>query len=210
MTAAAPNAKPDRAKPDRAKSDRTRLNRDAWIAGAVALLAERGVNAVKVEPLARRLGVTKGSFYWHFKNRPALLAAILSRWEEKQTDLLIRIADHPGATPAERLRMLLEMTVGGFADPEFRSAEIAIRNWSRNDADALMAVRAVDARRSVYIENFFIALGFSEAAARTRGGLFQGLLLGEALLVRDETEADRVARVGRSLNLLVGRQRSEG
>jgi len=210
MTAAAPNAKPDRAKSDRAKSDRTRLNRDAWIAGAVALLAERGVNAVKVEPLARRLGVTKGSFYWHFKNRPALLAAILSRWEEKQTDLLIRIADHPGATPAERLRMLLEMTAGGFADPEFRSAEIAIRNWSRNDADALMAVRAVDARRSVYIENFFIALGFSEAAARTRGGLFQGLLLGEALLVRDETEADRVARVGRSLNLLVGRQRSEG
>lgn len=205
MTAAAPNAKPDRAKPDR-----TRLNRDAWIVGAVALLAERGVNAVKVEPLARRLGVTKGSFYWHFKNRPALLASILSRWEEKQTDLLIRIADHPGATPAERLRMLLEMTVGGFADPEFRSAEIAIRNWSRNDADALMAVRAVDARRSVYIENFFIALGFSEAAARTRGGLFQGLLLGEALLVRDETEADRVARVGRSLNLLVGRQRSEG
>ncbi len=205
MTNEAPSTGPNRVGPGR-----PRLNRDAWIAGALALLAERGVNAVKVEPLARRLGVTKGSFYWHFKDRPALLAAILARWEERQTDLLIRIADHPGASPAERLRMLLEMTVGGFADREFRNAEIAIRNWSRNDPDARMAVRAVDARRSVYIENFFIALGFTEAAARTRAGLFQGLLLGEALLVRDETGEDRTARVGRSLNLLVGRHRGDG
>ena len=198
------------AKAPRARPERPRLDRDAWIAGAVALLAERGVSAVKVEPLARRLGVTKGSFYWHFKDRPALLAAILARWEDKQTDLLIRIAGHPGASPSERLRMLLEMTVGTFADREFRSAEIAIRNWSRSDPAATVAVRAVDARRSVYIENFFIALGFTEAAARTRTGLFQGLLLGEALLVRDETEEDRAARVGRSLNLLVGRHRSAG
>ena len=209
MTAEAPDARPDRAKPDRARLDRPRLTGDAWIRGAVELLAERGVNAVKIEPLARRLGVTKGSFYWHFKDRPALLAAILARWEERQTDLLVRIAGHPGATPAERLRLLLEMTVGAHAEPEFCNAEIAIRNWSRTDPAALVAVRAVDARRSVYIENFFVALGFTEAAARTRAGLYQGLLLGEALLVRDESEEDRAARVGRSLNLLAGRHRSE-
>ena len=204
---------PDRTGPGRKRPDRPRLNprlnRDDWIGGAVALLAERGVNAVRIEPLARRLGVTKGSFYWHFRDRPALLAAILARWEERQTDLLVRIAGHAGATPAERLRLLLEMTVGAHADREFRNAEIAIRNWSRNDPAATVAVRSVDARRSVYIENFFIALGFSEAAARTRAGLFQGLLLGEALLVRDESDEDRTARVGRSLNLLAGRHRSE-
>ena len=102
------------------------------------------------------------------------------------------------------------MTVGAYADREIRNAEIAIRNWSRDDQAAMVAVRSVDARRSVYIENFFIALGFSEAAARTRTGLFQGLLLGEALLVRDESEEDRATRVGRSLNLLAGRHRSEG
>ncbi len=183
---------------------RPRLDRDAWIGGALALLAERGVDAVKIEPLARRLGVTKGSFYWHFRNRRALLTAVLARWEERQTDLLIRIADHPGAAPDERLHMLLEATVGAFADTAFRSAEIAIRNWSRDDAEARMAVRAIDARRSVYIENFFIALGFAEAEARTRAGLFLGLLLGEAMLVRDETADERAARIGRSLALLAG------
>ena len=193
-----------RARLDRPRLDRPRLNRDAWIGGALTLLAESGVNTVKIEPLARRLGVTKGSFYWHFRDRPALLAAILSRWEEKQTDLLIRIADHPGASPDERLRLLLEMTVGAFADSAFRSAEIAIRNWSRNDPEAQMAVRAVDARRSVYIENFFAALGFAEPEAKARADLFQGLLLGEALLVRDETAEERAARTARSVNLLAG------
>ncbi len=200
MSAEAPHARPGR----------TRLNPDAWIGGAIELLAERGVNAVKIEPLARRLGVTKGSFYWHFRDRPALLAAILARWEGRQTDLLVRIAGHADASPAERLRLLLEMTVGAYADPEFRNAEIAIRNWSRTDPAATVAVRAVDARRSVYIENFFIGLGFTETAARTRAGLFQGLLLAEALLVRDETAEDRTARVGRSVDLLAGRHRSEG
>ena len=201
---------PDRTGPGRTGPHRPRLNRDAWIGGAIELLAGRGVDAVRIEPLARRLGVTKGSFYWHFKDRPALLAAILARWEENQTDLLVRIAGHADATPAERLRLLLEMTAGTHADRAFRNAEIAIRNWSRNDPAATVAVRSVDARRSVYIENFFVALGFGEAAARTRAGLFQGLLLGEALLVRDESEEDRVARIGCSLTLLAGRRRSEG
>ncbi|SDG45851.1 transcriptional regulator, TetR family [Luteibacter sp. 22Crub2.1] len=67
---------------DGAKNERVRLSAEDWEDGALALIAEQGVGALAVEALARRLGVTKGSFYWHFRTREALLQAALERWEE--------------------------------------------------------------------------------------------------------------------------------
>jgi len=187
-----------------ADTETGKLHRDDWIRGALLLMAEGGVNAVKIEPLAKRMGVTKGSFYWHFKNRPALLSAILEYWEEQQTETLIRIADDFDRSPSEKLRTLYETTVGPDADSDVRNVELAIRDWSRGDAVALMAVRSVDARRSVYVENFFMALGCTETEAKARAGLFHGLLFSESLLARDEGADERSDRVERSLDLLVG------
>src|SRR5512145_1401917 len=84
MTTAATkhNNKSDRPGQERPPQERTgRLSADDWAAAALDLIAEQGVAAVAVEPLARRLGVTKGSFYWHFPSREALLSAALERWE---------------------------------------------------------------------------------------------------------------------------------
>lgn len=64
-----------------AKPERTRLSAEDWEEAALQLIAEQGVNAVAVEALARQLGVTKGSFYWHFRTREALVQAALERWE---------------------------------------------------------------------------------------------------------------------------------
>ena len=92
------------AKPERAG----RLSADDWAQAALDLIAEQGVAAVAVEPLARRLGVTKGSFYWHFPSRDALLQAALERWESVEQEAVFgtleRVPD-----PRERLRALFQM-----------------------------------------------------------------------------------------------------
>src|SRR5690606_35512490 len=100
---------PAAAESSESKPERTgRLSADDWAQAALELIAEQGVAAVAVEPLARRLGVTKGSFYWHFPSREALLQAALERWEtvEQQAvfGTLERVPD-----PRERLRSLFQM-----------------------------------------------------------------------------------------------------
>lgn len=85
-----------------------RLSADDWAQAALALIAEQGVSAVAVEPLARRLGVTKGSFYWHFPSRDALLQAALERWELfEQQDVFGTLEDV--SDPSQRLRQLFLM-----------------------------------------------------------------------------------------------------
>jgi len=87
------------------QNERSRLSAEDWENGALAMIAEQGVNALAVEALARRLGVTKGSFYWHFPTREALLKAALLRWEARdERELSTRIA--PIADPRARLREL--------------------------------------------------------------------------------------------------------
>lgn len=84
------------------KFERTRLSAADWEQGALDLIAEQGVSALAVEALARRLGVTKGSFYWHFSTREALLKSALERWETQDTDNVFGLVE-PIADPRERL-----------------------------------------------------------------------------------------------------------
>jgi AcrR family transcriptional regulator len=89
-----------------------RLSAADWERGALDMLAEEGVAALAVEALARRLGVTKGSFYWHFKNREALLQAALTRWEADDEQALQRHAGAMGDDPRERLGALFRWASG--------------------------------------------------------------------------------------------------
>ena len=91
------------------KFERARLSAGDWEQAALDLIAAHGVGAVAVEALARQLGVTKGSFYWHFPTREALLKAALQRWERHDTDALLAEVD-PIAEPRERLRELFRRT----------------------------------------------------------------------------------------------------
>src|SRR5258706_375635 len=84
-----------------------RLTRDHWADAALAAIAEGGLPAVAVEPLAARLGATKGSFYWHFANREALLEAALARWEERTTTSVIREIVEAPTEPSDQLRLLI-------------------------------------------------------------------------------------------------------
>jgi AcrR family transcriptional regulator len=90
------------------KRERPRLTPDDWAKAALEALARGGIDAVAVEPLAAELGATKGSFYWHFKNRDALVEAALRLWERRRTDAVIEFLDRV-PDPAQRLRTLIEV-----------------------------------------------------------------------------------------------------
>lgn len=154
-----------------------RLTRDDWIVAAMAALAEGGVEAVRVEKLARHLKTSKGSFYWHFTGRPALLDALLSRWESEGTADIIRAAealDHP----AERLRLVTRAALlaerHGIAVYRFEAAR---RAWAADDPVVGERLRQIDRRRATFLSAELRRLGYDAVDAVQLGtGLYLALL----------------------------------
>lgn len=151
-----------------------RLTKAAWTEAALQVLAEEGVEAVRVEPLARRLGVTKGSFYWHFSDRGALLEALLVQWEQSATHDVIKTVELASEAPEERLRLLTQWVFrhGGPLDR-------AVRAWANHDEVAANAVARVDATRYEFVRHLFEEHGLSKAKAAMRARLLYTSLIGE-------------------------------
>ncbi|HLZ66647.1 MAG TPA: TetR family transcriptional regulator [Aliidongia sp.] len=164
------------------------MTRQDWLTAALGALARDGVATLRVEPLAKRLGVTKGSFYWHFADRAALLAAVLEEWERRATDAVIVEVEAAGGDAAAKLAGLFQITAA--ADGRL---ERAVRAWAASDAAAAAVQGRVDARRHAYLDAQFAALGFpaDEAAARAR--IAYQAVVGRFALAPDLTiEARRV------------------
>lgn len=149
-----------------AKPERTRLSAEDWERGALELIADEGVGAMAVEALARRLGVTKGSFYWHFRNRGALLEAALQRWEEHdEAEVLAKI--EPIADPRLRLRAMFD-----FVARELPSHRIYAALLKALDHPAVLALMArVSARRMDFLAAAYREAGMSPAQAQHRARL---------------------------------------
>lgn len=156
-----------------------RRTKDDWTAIALEAIAEGGVAAVAVEPLAARVGATKGSLYWHFPTRDALLDAALTRWERDYTEGVITVAD-AGATPADRLRLLFGAVLDGDRSVDIELALLA----STTDPVVSAAVSRVTERRIAYLAAQFAALGFGRSAARRRAVIVYSGYLGQAQLMR--------------------------
>ena len=163
-----------------------------WVRAAAGAIEEGGVGAVAVEPLARKLGVTKGSFYWHFENRVALLKATLERWEEECTEAVIALVQRI-ADPHERLGLLFaEATAdrpgGGHASGSgiffSHRFELAISD-AADDPIVRPVLRRVSERRIDYLEGCYRALGFSSEGARHRALLVYAAYTGTLRLARE-------------------------
>ena len=142
---------------------------------ALAALAGGGLAAIAVEPLAARLGATKGSFYWHFAGRDALVAATLERWERTDTeDVIAAIGAEPDLTA--RLRLLLGHALDGGA-----RVELALQPTAAHPLVAPVLAR-VTLRRLDYLTDVFTGLGFAAATARERSVLAYTAYLGHAQL----------------------------
>ena len=155
------------------KPERRPLTKDDWARAALEAIARGGIDAVAVETIAAALGATKGSFYWHFANRDALIQAALDRWEERRTEAVIEMLEKlPG--PARRLRTLMQ--AGVTVAPGDR-AEIALLGNPGHPA-ALKAVRRAARRRIAYIAEQLEALGWDPQEAHDRAVLIYYVYVG--------------------------------
>jgi AcrR family transcriptional regulator len=159
------------------------LSREAWVKAASTLIAQEGVQAVAVEPLAQTLGVTKGSFYWHFANRDELIHAALEAWEQDQSaDVVTRYSGIPD--PRRRLRVLL---FAAFEDVE-NGRFFAALGVSSEDPRVQPYLRRASERRFAFGVKAFRALGLSEAEARERALLAYAAYAGYFQLLRTTPE----------------------
>lgn len=141
--------------------DKKSLNADDWARAALEAIAEDGVSAVAVEPIARRLGVTKGSFYWHFPNREALLQAALALWEKQETDDVIRrIGDEPN--PMRRIQRVFHKV-----DASTRTSRqyMSLTAAAAHDPIIRDVVTRVSRERLIFLTDCYRALGLDEDEA---------------------------------------------
>src|SRR3546814_3544497 len=134
---------------------RARLDRDAWLAAARGLMREKGVGEVKVEPLAERLGVTKGSFYWHFASRGDLLRSIPEFWARRQTEPVLAYAKASGGGAIDKIRAVADFLAR--EDPD--RYDNAMRAWAQFDAGVARAVAEIDARHMGFAAELFEQAG---------------------------------------------------
>jgi AcrR family transcriptional regulator len=173
---------------------KVQLTPEDWIAAAADLLIDKSVDAVRVDVLAKGLNVTRGSFYWHFKDRNDLLERLLTSWRDAATAQVIERFERSGVSPAELIHELISLPFRGMAAMHSASIELGIRAWARRDAMARQVVDEVDAQRLSYIAQCFSALGFGISDARRRAFMLYGYMLTESLLRGQgtpEQQADR-------------------
>jgi AcrR family transcriptional regulator len=173
---------------------RPTLTPDNWIEAATTVLVDQGIDHVRVDTLAGQLGVTRGSFYWHFRDREDLLRRVLQAWAERSTAQLTRRLESARDDPREQLRDVISLPFRGRAAAKAARIELAIRAWARRDDMARQAVDEADASRIAYHADVFGALGFVPAEARMRAFVLYSYEVAESLLHRQGTAADRQAR----------------
>ena len=174
------------------------LTASDWLDQGLKTLAKEGFTALKAEPLAKAMGVSRGSFYWHFADIAAYHAAILARWHEVAAEQII--ANVEAASKDENPLALLLRRVFS----ERLMLERAVRTWASVDPAARAAVQAIDRRRLSYVESLLTQAGLSAEGARTRAQILYWAFLGFALSdqqlpkARQQAVLDELLRIAAS------------
>jgi AcrR family transcriptional regulator len=149
-----------------AELPRARLDAEDWLEAARSALISGGIGAVKVEPIAASLGVTAGSFYWHFNNRAALYSSLLDDWRTVNSAAMVMAAELEGATAEERFDAFINVWV---TEDGYSSAyDSAVRDWARTSEEVRSAVYGVDAFRVSLLRGIFEDLGYGPDRAEVR------------------------------------------
>lgn len=156
-----------------------RVSAEQWTFAALRALGRGGPKAVRVEPLAKDLGVTKGSFYHHFKNRRALLNAAFAQWHRSATLQIIEAVDAGSQEPAGRLDALLHLAFGTTVDQE--QVEAAIRAWAAQDGEVSAQLAQVDQQRLDYVVELLLVHGLPRSQAQDRAQLLYRCMIGDSV-----------------------------
>ncbi len=178
--------------------------RVTWIKAAFAELARGGIDGVRVEVLAKNLGVTKGGFYRRFRDRAALLEGMLADWREGRIAAIEQQANLDGERARDRLNALIRL-YSERMNTEGMAIELAIRQWARSDEAAADAVASVDSARLKNVGQLYRATGLEAEAADAQAFLFYCFVFGQSLLFLDRGQRKRAQLIARSAETLLNK-----
>jgi AcrR family transcriptional regulator len=168
----------------------TRTPRSKWIEEGLQALAAGGPDAVRIEPLAQALGVSKGGFYWHFEDRGALLEEMLDAWERVSIDDVIERIEGGGGDARAKLRRLFELATSSETRGLLKT-DLAVRDWARRERTVAARLRRVDNRRMDYMRSLFGAFCPKEDDVEARCMLALSLFIGNHFMAADHGARSR-------------------
>lgn len=200
---AAKNAAKDAAARDVATKDAGwRGSRDLWLTAALSALMEGGVDAVKIQPLASQLNLSRTSFYWFFENRTSLLSALLDHWDGKNTTALVKASEAYAETPAEGMLNVIHCFLEQEAfDPKL---EFAVRGWALQSDEVMSRVNSTDELRLAALVRLLQRQGFEEAEADARARTVYLTQIGYISMQVREPMQERIARVPAYVRIFCG------
>lgn len=157
-----------------------KLSKNDWVNAGFEALDIDGIEGVKVERLAQRLGVSKGSFYWHFKNREFLFRAMIDHWEEIATDGIINIVEGANSDASEKLEHLSRIC---FRPSNFDHVEANLRIWAARNSFIFDSCERVDKKRIAYVASLLHAMGIAKKKAKYRADIMYLALIGNSTWV---------------------------
>ncbi|WP_175425568.1 TetR/AcrR family transcriptional regulator [Trinickia violacea] len=191
------------------KAARPVVDREVWLDAARAILIEQGIDAVKVEPLAAMLEISRSSFYWHFKNRKELLDALVEYWSEVNDRVLRSMVQPHETDPKERGQLAksrLRQLINLFIDERQFSSEfdMAVREWARKDPAIAKEVARIDRQRIAHLQKIFQDMGHTKPDSLIRAKILYFHQLGYYLTGIKESEEVRKRVAPRYLEVLSG------
>ncbi|NEM08858.1 TetR family transcriptional regulator [Geodermatophilus normandii] len=179
-----------------------RTTRERWIDQGLQALAAGGPDAVRVEALAKDLGVTKGGFYGSFADRNALLEAMLDTWEREATDEVLDRIEREGGDPRTRIERAGMLT---FSDDRLLPIDLAVRDWARRDEAVAERLRRVDDRRMGLLREMIGTFCADPDEVEARSLLAFCVAIGEHFLAADHGDRTRAQVLARAADLLLDR-----
>jgi len=180
-----------------------RGSQDGWLEAAYESLLESGIDSVRILPLAKRLNLSRTSFYWFFKDRDELLSALLSRWRDKNTGNLIRQSQAYAETVVEAMLNVFDCWLDkSLFDSQF---EFAVRSWALQSADIQAEVRQADQARIAAITDMFVRFGYDLVTADVRARTIYLVQIGYITMQSDEEIAVRMARIPTYVEVYTGK-----
>ena len=165
----------------------TRTPRSTWIDEGLRALAAGGPDAVRIEPLAQALGVTRGGFYWHFEDRRALLDEMLDTWERRSTDEVLERVESEGGDRRAKVRRAGMLTFS----KELLPIDLAVRDWARRDKAVAGRLKRVDNRRIEYLRSLIGELSPDADDVEARSMLAFSLAIGNHFIAADHDDRSR-------------------
>ncbi|MCU7727801.1 TetR/AcrR family transcriptional regulator [Actinoplanes sp. KI2] len=178
------------------------MPRERWIEQGLTALAAGGPDAVRVEALAKQLGVTKGGFYGYFADRDALLTAMLDTWERESIDEVLDRIEREGGDPKTKITRAGLLT---FSGDRLLPIDLAIRDWARRDEAVAERLRRVDNRRMALLREMIGTFCADPDEVEARSVLAFCLLIGEHFLAADHGDRTRAQVLARAGDLILSR-----